>query len=462
MRVGVAAEEAGGAAEAQRLHVFADQAAGLRALVHEQREARAARQRLQTHRARAGEKVDHARARDGIVVGVGQNVEDRLAQAVGRRADGVGLRTRRASGRGTARRRSSWHHGRRPRGGPGRPPPPLGPGPLPGPLPEPSARSSRTLAGTLPGPLPGLGPSAAAGRHPARLSGRPGRSLASGAAPARAARRRLRAARLSSPSAAHAAARPSPAAACDRTASRAVAVRSRPRGSRSVAAKPRPRVPRRRRRSSPAGAGRRGRPGPTACEPGARVPQSRRADEPFDHEPCGLRGFDRADALARTPRRGGALRFRVCAPPGHLVALAAPRVLVAPDRRTAFRGSRPRRVRRSSRAPPSGPLVARTERPFAAAARTLLVPVASAPRVVLAPFGPDVCFGRAEWRDRLAHRALEIDARRLGERRAELLLQDLGPDLFDEAGLEVAELERAEREADAAGSPAGPDVRGCA
>jgi len=55
---------------------------------------------------------------------------------------------------------------------------------------------------------------------------------------------------------------------------------------------------------------------------------------------------------------------------------------------------------------------------------------------------------RAERRDGLAHRALEIDAGLGRELVAELVAQDLGADLLNESRLEVAELERAEGEPD--------------
>ena len=79
--------------DAEGLHVLADEAARLGAFVDEEREGRAARERLEAHRAGAGEQVEHARARDRIVVAVRENVEDRLAQAVRGRADRVRLRS---------------------------------------------------------------------------------------------------------------------------------------------------------------------------------------------------------------------------------------------------------------------------------------------------------------------------------------------------------------------------------
>ena len=73
--------------EAQRLDILAQQRARLRAVIDEQRERRAARDRLEPERAGAGEQVEHARAGDRIAVGMHQDVEQRLAQPVGGRAD---------------------------------------------------------------------------------------------------------------------------------------------------------------------------------------------------------------------------------------------------------------------------------------------------------------------------------------------------------------------------------------
>ena len=79
---GVAAIHFRHAAEAQRFDIVAQQRAGFRAVVDEQREFRAARDRLDAERAGAGKQIEHARIRDRIVIGVDQDVEQRLAQPV--------------------------------------------------------------------------------------------------------------------------------------------------------------------------------------------------------------------------------------------------------------------------------------------------------------------------------------------------------------------------------------------
>ena len=61
----VAAEDARAAGEAEGFDVAADEAARLDALLHEQREAGAARQRLDAERAGAGEKIEDAGAGAG-------------------------------------------------------------------------------------------------------------------------------------------------------------------------------------------------------------------------------------------------------------------------------------------------------------------------------------------------------------------------------------------------------------
>ena len=73
------------AAEPQRRDVLAQERARLGAVVDEQRERRAARERFEPERAGAGKKIEHARAGDRIAVGVSEDVEQRLAQPVGGR-----------------------------------------------------------------------------------------------------------------------------------------------------------------------------------------------------------------------------------------------------------------------------------------------------------------------------------------------------------------------------------------
>ena len=70
------------AAEAERFDVVAEQRARLRAVVHEQREPRAARRCLDAERAGAGEEIEHARTLNWVVIGMNEDVEHGLAQAV--------------------------------------------------------------------------------------------------------------------------------------------------------------------------------------------------------------------------------------------------------------------------------------------------------------------------------------------------------------------------------------------
>ena len=86
-------------ARPERLDILAQQRARLRAVIDEQRESRAARQRLDAERAGAGKQIEHARAGDRIAVGVHQDVEQRLAQPVGGRADAPPTSARRAGAR---------------------------------------------------------------------------------------------------------------------------------------------------------------------------------------------------------------------------------------------------------------------------------------------------------------------------------------------------------------------------
>ncbi len=92
---------------AERLDVLADQGARLRALVDEEGVGRPPRQRLEAERSGAGEEIEDARPHRRIVVGMGQDVEDRLAQPVRGRADRVRLRGWRGGARDARRRRSS-------------------------------------------------------------------------------------------------------------------------------------------------------------------------------------------------------------------------------------------------------------------------------------------------------------------------------------------------------------------
>jgi hypothetical protein len=55
----------------------------LRAIVNKQREAGAARQRLDAERPCPREQVKHARPVERVIIGMDQNIEERLAQPIG-------------------------------------------------------------------------------------------------------------------------------------------------------------------------------------------------------------------------------------------------------------------------------------------------------------------------------------------------------------------------------------------
>src|SRR4029079_12035442 len=81
----VAAEDARAPGQAESLDVAADRSARRHRFLDEERVGGAAREGLEAEGAGAGEKVEHARALDRVAVGVREDVEDRLAQAIGRR-----------------------------------------------------------------------------------------------------------------------------------------------------------------------------------------------------------------------------------------------------------------------------------------------------------------------------------------------------------------------------------------
>src|SRR5579863_4350461 len=70
------------ATETKRLDIVTHQGARLRAVVDKERKFSAARNRLDAERAGAGKQVEHAGIRNRIVVGVNQDVEERLAQTI--------------------------------------------------------------------------------------------------------------------------------------------------------------------------------------------------------------------------------------------------------------------------------------------------------------------------------------------------------------------------------------------
>ena len=88
----VAAEDARRTAKPERGDVFAQQRTRLGGVVDEQRKRRAARKRFNPERAGAGEKIEHARAMDRIVVGVREDIKQCFAQPVSSRPDRLRLR----------------------------------------------------------------------------------------------------------------------------------------------------------------------------------------------------------------------------------------------------------------------------------------------------------------------------------------------------------------------------------
>ncbi len=80
----VAAKDPRDAAESQRFDVFPQQGARFGAVIDEKRALRAARDRLQPEAAGAREKVDDVGALDDVVIGVGEDVENRFPAAARR------------------------------------------------------------------------------------------------------------------------------------------------------------------------------------------------------------------------------------------------------------------------------------------------------------------------------------------------------------------------------------------
>jgi hypothetical protein len=91
---GVAAENTRDAAKPERRNIFAKERAGFGAIIDEQGEGCAARQRFDAKGARPGEEVDDASAGDRVAIGVRQNIEQRLAKPVGCGTDRGGFRAR--------------------------------------------------------------------------------------------------------------------------------------------------------------------------------------------------------------------------------------------------------------------------------------------------------------------------------------------------------------------------------
>src|ERR1700733_1975781 len=115
----VAAENACRAAKAKRGDVFAKQRPRLGAIVDKQRKNRAARDRFDAKRAGAGEKVESTRAGDRVAGAMQKNIEQRLTQSVGGRANGAGFRV---GERAPAQPSADDAHQRLPRGWRGRGP----------------------------------------------------------------------------------------------------------------------------------------------------------------------------------------------------------------------------------------------------------------------------------------------------------------------------------------------------
>ena len=179
---GVAAEELCDAAEAEGFDVVADQAAGFGAGVDEDDRGGAAAHGFEAERAGAGEEVEDLEAGEVVADAAREDVEDRLADAVGGGADRVVARASAAPCRGICRRRCAWasvrglRGGRSPAGRGGRGPPGLRGAP-PGGRGPPGFRGAPPVGRGPRGRSPsGRGPR---GRSPAGRGGRrspPGRS----------------------------------------------------------------------------------------------------------------------------------------------------------------------------------------------------------------------------------------------------------------------------------------------
>ena len=79
----IAAKDARHAAEPERRNIFANECTRLGVVIDKQCESCAPRQRLDAECAGAGEQVKDAGAGERVIVGVHQNVEQRLAQPIG-------------------------------------------------------------------------------------------------------------------------------------------------------------------------------------------------------------------------------------------------------------------------------------------------------------------------------------------------------------------------------------------
>src|SRR5690606_22202269 len=76
------------------LDIGANEAAAFRRFLDEDAVGSAARQRLEAERPGAREQVEDAHALEMLRIAMGDDVEHRLAGAIGRRADGAGTRCR--------------------------------------------------------------------------------------------------------------------------------------------------------------------------------------------------------------------------------------------------------------------------------------------------------------------------------------------------------------------------------
>ena len=88
----VATEYARHAAEPKGGDIFANERARFGAVIDKQGEGRAARHGFDAKRAGTCEQVEYASAGDWIVIGMHQNIEQRLAQPVSGRPNGRRLR----------------------------------------------------------------------------------------------------------------------------------------------------------------------------------------------------------------------------------------------------------------------------------------------------------------------------------------------------------------------------------
>ena len=84
---GIATEDARAAGEAECFDVPSNETASLDGVLDEERIGGAAGESLETERPGTGKEIENPRARDDLAVGMGEDIEERLPQPVGARAD---------------------------------------------------------------------------------------------------------------------------------------------------------------------------------------------------------------------------------------------------------------------------------------------------------------------------------------------------------------------------------------